>query len=487
YYPVTRHFTILCTDSSDDFDSSDAPPPQDPYMLAIAHWRSKVASHPSSSSEYPIAHIVALSGTRRPSATLVEVDLRDDREEYEANVGDTFVLRIESRSVLRVDKEIVELVGGDSSSSSGTRDGTVRTMTNTRSGMTPVAIEEVIHRRVTEALEAHEINRNLGLENLNRNSNDGNGNYNGNGENDSVKRWKQCFTSATIQKDIRELMKLMIEVYCPRNEIQKMETEMRNLTVKNNDMDTYTQRSAIAVTTQETRGPNQRVVTCFECGAQGHYRKDCPKVKNQNHLGSFDVIIVMDWLVKNHDVIVCDEKIVRIPYENKILIVQGDICDNGKKSTLIIISCVKAQKYMEKGCQLFLAVHGFNEPGMQAFLDKFIIVFIDDILIYLRNKVEHEGHLKQILKLLKKEELYAKFSKCDFWLSKKLCSASILALPKGSENFMVYYDASHKGLGAFLMQREKVIAYASRQLKIYKKNYTTYDLELGVVVFALKM
>ncbi|GKG35677.1 putative reverse transcriptase domain-containing protein, partial [Tanacetum coccineum] len=65
-------------------------------------------------------------------------------------------------------------------------------------------------------------------------------------------------------------------------------------------------------------------------------------------------------------------------------------------------------------------------------------------------------------------------------------SAPILALPEGSEDFVVYCDASHKGLGAMLMQREKVIAYASRQLKVYKKNYTTHDLELGSVVFASK-
>ncbi|GJR30419.1 putative reverse transcriptase domain-containing protein [Tanacetum coccineum] len=69
----------------------------------------------------------------------------------------------------------------------------------------------------------------------------------------------------------------------------------------------------------------------------------------------------------------------------------------------------------------------------------------------------------------------------------KLCNAPILALPEGSENFVVYCDASHKGLGAHLMQKEKVIAYASRQLKIHEKNYTTLDLELGAVVFALKM
>ncbi|GJW76335.1 putative reverse transcriptase domain-containing protein [Tanacetum coccineum] len=72
-------------------------------------------------------------------------------------------------------------------------------------------------------------------------------------------------------------------------------------------------------------------------------------------------------------------------------------------------------------------------------------------------------------------------------LKKKLCSAPILALPEGSEDFIVYCDASIKGLGAVLMQREKVIAYASRQLKIHEKNYTTHDLELGAVVFALKI
>nr|GEW18511.1 reverse transcriptase domain-containing protein [Tanacetum cinerariifolium] len=74
------------------------------------------------------------------------------------------------------------------------------------------------------------------------------------------------------------------------------------------------------------------------------------------------------------------------------------------------------------------------------------------------SRKKHEGHLKLILRLLKKEELYAKFSKCEFWLS------------KGSENFVVYCDASHKGLGAVLMQKEKVIAYASCHLKYQKSS-----------------
>ncbi|GKE13045.1 putative reverse transcriptase domain-containing protein, partial [Tanacetum coccineum] len=161
----------------------------------------------------------------------------------------------------------------------------------------------------------------------------------------------------------------------------------------------------------------------------------------------------------------------------------------------------------------------------KPYLYKFVIFFIDDILIYSKKKKEHEEHLKAVLELLKKEELYAKFSKClagyyrrfiegflkiaklmtkltqkkvkFVWgnkqeasfqlLKQKLCSAPILALPEGREDFIAYCDASIKGLGAVLMQRENVIAYASRQLKIHEKNYTTHDLELGAVLFALKI
>ncbi|GKE49145.1 putative reverse transcriptase domain-containing protein, partial [Tanacetum coccineum] len=71
-------------------------------------------------------------------------------------------------------------------------------------------------------------------------------------------------------------------------------------------------------------------------------------------------------------------------------------------------------------------------------------------------------------------------------LKQKLCSAMILALAEGTKDFMVYCDASLKGYGAVLMRREKVIAYASRQFKVHEENYTTNDLELGAVVFALR-
>ncbi|GJS03832.1 putative reverse transcriptase domain-containing protein [Tanacetum coccineum] len=468
-------------------------------------------------------------------------------------------------------------------------------------------------------------------------------------------------------------------------------------------------------------------------------------------LGSFDVIIGMDWLSKYHVVIVCDEKIIRIPFGNEILTIYGVGSNNGYESRLNIISCTKTQKYLLKGCPVFLAHitvkkaedksdekrledvpifrdfpkvfpedlsgipptrqvefqidlipgaaiitrapyrlapsemkelsdqlqelsdKGFIRPSSspwgalvlfvkkkdgsfwmcidyrelnkltvknhyplqriddlfdqlqglsvyskidlrsgyhqlrvheedipktafrtryshyefqfmpfgltnapavfmdlmnrvcKPYLEKFVIVFIDDILIYSKNKQEHEEHLKLILELLKKKELYAKFSKCELWIPKvqflghvidsqdihvdpakiesikdwaspktpteihqvlglagyyrrfiegfskiaksmtklthnkvkfdwgekeeaafqllkqKLCSAPILALPEGAKNFIVDCDASHKGLGVVLMQNEKVIAYASRQLKIHEKNYTTHDLELGAV------
>ncbi|GJW36041.1 reverse transcriptase domain-containing protein [Tanacetum coccineum] len=177
----------------------------------------------------------------------------------------------------------------------------------------------------------------------------------------------------------------------------------------------------------------------------------------------------------------------------------------------------------------------------RPYLDKFVIVFIDDILIYSKTQEEHVEHLRLVLELLKKEKLYAKFSKCEFWLREvqflghvinglagyyrrfienfskiaksltiltqkcktfdwgeeqenafqtlkdKLCNAPVLALPDGPKDFVVYCDASGLGLGCVLMQRGKVIAYASRQLKIHEKNYTTHDLELGAVVFALKI
>ncbi|GKD18356.1 putative reverse transcriptase domain-containing protein, partial [Tanacetum coccineum] len=152
----------------------------------------------------------------------------------------------------------------------------------------------------------------------------------------------------------------------------------------------------------------------------------------------------------------------------------------------------------------------------KLYLDKFVIVFIDDILIYSKSEEEHEVHLKTILDLLKKEKLYAKFSKCEFWLQEvqflghvvnrdgihvdpskiakplnlltqknktyvwgdeqdeafrilkeKLCNAPVLALTDGPDDFVVYYDASKQGFGCVLMQRGKGIADYECEIKYH--------------------
>ncbi|GJV18854.1 putative reverse transcriptase domain-containing protein [Tanacetum coccineum] len=186
----------------------------------------------------------------------------------------------------------------------------------------------------------------------------------------------------------------------------------------------------------------------------------------------------------------------------------------------------------------------------KLYLDKFVIVFIDDILIYSCNKEEHADHLRIILELLKKEKLYAKFSKCDFWISivqflrhvidsqgihvdlAKIeavknwaspttpteirqflglagyyrrfikdflkISKSLTELTQKNKKYIWGEDQEsafqllkqklcEAPILAVLMQREKLIAYASRQLKPNEENYTTHDLELGAVVFALKI
>ncbi|GJT03966.1 putative reverse transcriptase domain-containing protein [Tanacetum coccineum] len=238
-------------------------------------------------------------------------------------------------------------------------------------------------------------------------------------------------------------------------------------------------------------------------------------------LGSFDVVIGMDWLSKYHARIICDEKVVHIPIDSETLIIRGSsvyskiYLRSGYHQLRVRDEDIPKTAFRTRYGHYEFQVMPFgltNAPVVfmdlmnrvcKPYLDKFVIVFIDDILIYSRNQEEHPNHLRIILELLKKEKLYAKFSKCDFWIhivqflrhlidsqglhvdpvkiDTKLCEAPILALPKGSDDFVVYCDESHQGLGAVLMHREKVIAYASRQLKPNEENNTTRDLELGAV------
>ncbi|GJR13470.1 putative reverse transcriptase domain-containing protein [Tanacetum coccineum] len=124
----------------------------------------------------------------------------------------------------------------------------------------------------------------------------------------------------------------------------------------------------------------------------------------------------------------------------------------------------------------------------KPYLDKFVIVFIDDILIYSKRKQEHKEHLNLILELLKKEEFYAKFSKCEFWIPKVQFLSHVI----DNQGLVGYYQRFIEGFLKIAKsmtkltqkkvlhrcENEKVIAYASRQLKIHEKNYTTHDLDL---------
>ncbi|WMV24323.1 hypothetical protein MTR67_017708 [Solanum verrucosum] len=124
----------------------------------------------------------------------------------------------------------------------------------------------------------------------------------------------------------------------------------------------------------------------------------------------------------------------------------------------------------------------------KPFLDSFVIVFIDDILVY--SKIAFLGHVVLEEEVMVDPQKIEATEKCEESFQKLktlLTTAHILALPVEGKDFVVYCDVSHLGLGAVLMQDKNVIAYASRQLKVHKRNYSTHDLELAAVVFALKI
>ncbi|GJY38589.1 putative reverse transcriptase domain-containing protein [Tanacetum coccineum] len=258
--------------------------------------------------------------------------------------------------------------------------------------------------------------------------------------------------------------------------------------------------------------------------------------------GSFDVIIGMDWLSIYKAKIICHEKVVRIPLpdgkvfpndlsglppiceiEFRIELIPGatPVAKSPYRLAPSELEVLSGQlkelqdkelnKLTVKNCyslpridDLFDQLQGsqlFSKIDLRPYLDKFVIVFIDDILIYSKTREEHVEYLRLVLGLLKKEKLYAKFSKYEFWLREvhflghmingngihvdptksltiltqkcktfdwgeeqelkfqtlkdKLCNAPVLALPDRPEDFVVYCDASGIGLGCVLMQRGK--------------------------------
>ncbi|GJW79340.1 putative reverse transcriptase domain-containing protein [Tanacetum coccineum] len=391
-----------------------------------------------------------------------------------------------------------------------------------------------------------------------------------------------------------ELMKLMTEVYCPRNEVQKMETELWNLgnviaaeptklqdaiRVANNLMDqklkgyaksAENKRRAYIAGNNEKKGyvgsfpycnkcklhhAGPCTVRCGNCKRVGHITRDYTTIvtpntqialnhgnKNGNKSGNqtrsneatakayaigggganLDSNIVTGTFLLNnccayvlfdsgadrsfvsstfsalldvapstldtsyaveladgrisetnyHAVIVCDEKVICIPFGDEVLIVRGDDydgrsddCDGRSKSKLNIISFTKTQKYIQKGCQVYLAQVTSTKTEEKS----------------TEKRLEDVPIVQEFLKVFP-EDLpgLPPARQVEFQIDLVLIHGFI-------EESVVAMAISHKGLGAVLMQKEKVIAYASCQLKVHEKNYTTHDLELGAVVFALKM
>ncbi|GKC44174.1 putative reverse transcriptase domain-containing protein [Tanacetum coccineum] len=284
--------------------------------------------------------------------------------------------------------------------------------------------------------------------------------------------------------------------------------------------------------TRDCRNPaaarNQRTLTCYECGNPRHYRSDCPELKNQNRKTTRTELsrtrsssIVSTGTVRNEGIVetlqeLSDKGFIRpssSPWGAPVLFVKKKdgsfrMCIDYRELNKLT---VKNRYPLPRIDDLFDQLQGSNIYSKIDLRLGYHQLRVREQDIPKTDKKEHEEHLKAILELLKKEKLYAKFSKCEFWILKvqflghvidsrglagyyrrfiegfskiaksmtkltqkgikfdwgekeenafqlikqKLCSAPILALPEGSEDFVVYCDASHKGLGVVLMQREK--------------------------------
>ncbi|GJT71065.1 putative reverse transcriptase domain-containing protein [Tanacetum coccineum] len=282
-------------------------------------------------------------------------------------------------------------------------------------------------------------------------------------------------------------------------------------------------------------------------------------------LGSFDVVIGMDWLSKYHARIICDEKVIHIPINGETLIIRvmENKSDEKRQEDIPVVrefpkiypedlpGLPPVRQELSNQLQE-LADRGFIRPSTSPWgapvlfvkkkdgsfrmcidyrelnkltvKNRYPLPRIDDLFDQLQgssvySKIDLRSGYHQLRvrdEDIPKTAFRTRYEHYEFQvmpfgltnapavfmdlmnrgkdqesvfqlLKQKLCKALILALPEGNDNFVVYCIASHQGMGAVLMQREKVIAYASRQLKPNEENYTTHDLELGAVAFALKI
>nr|GEU75726.1 retrovirus-related Pol polyprotein from transposon 17.6 [Tanacetum cinerariifolium] len=498
-------------------------------------------------------------------------------------------------------------------------------MTITHSGMTPEAIEELVNRRVEEALAAYEATHAAnalkaenqsqnGSDNDNGNGNGGNKNgENGNGEDGNVgngnpnennrdarpvvrectyqdfmkcqplnfkgtegvfglTRWFEKMetvfhiNNCPEKYQVRELMKLMAEVYFPRNEVQNMESELWNLTEEDQikkyvgGLPDNIQRNVMFAEPTRLQDAIRLANSLMD---KRHYSSDCPKLKDQNHgnksrnkngveeargkayvLGEGDdnpdLNVIKDV---SYAVELANERIFETNTMLRGCTLVHGVAPVARASYILALSelqelSTQLQELFDKGFirlssspwgasvlfvkekygsfQMFINYRKLNKLTIK---NRYPLLRIVDLFDQLqRSRVYSKINLRSGYHQLKVREedipktaFRTRYGHYEFQvMSFGLTNATALFIDlmnrtiylrfledcqtydqidseERSKNFVVYCDASRKGLGAVLMQKEKVIAYASCQLKIHEKNYTTHDLELGAVVFALKM
>nr|GEX65269.1 retrotransposon protein, putative, Ty3-gypsy subclass [Tanacetum cinerariifolium] len=338
------------------------------------------------------------------------------------------------------------------------------------------------------------------------------------------------------------LKRMITDKYCPRGEIQKVEFEYWNLNVKGVDLLNHNNRfqelalmcdrmfpeesdkvernragnknvvaRANAIGTAGTK-PNSNVVTCFIRPSSSPWGAPVLFVKKKD--GSFQMCIDY-WELNKLTVKNC----YSLPRINDLF---NQLQGSSVYSKIDLRSGYHQLRVQEEDIlktdfrtryeQYKFQVMQFgltNAPAVfmdlvnrvcKPYLDKFMIVLIDDILIYSKNKQEHEEHLKLILELLKREQLYAKFSKYKLWIPKvqflghvidsqgihvdpaKIKSIKDWASPKTATQIRQFL-----GLAGYYRRFIEGFSKIARGLKVHEKNHTTHDLELGAVVFVLKI
>nr|GEZ58801.1 retrotransposon protein, putative, Ty3-gypsy subclass [Tanacetum cinerariifolium] len=340
--------------------------------------------------------------------------------------------------------------------------------------------------------------------------------------------WNACAQPIGIEQANKitwtELKRLLTNKYCPRNEIKKMEDKFYNLSVKGNDLKTYVRRfQELAVLYPNMVPNNEKPMEVFidrgfirpstsPWGApvlfvkkkDGSFRmcidyRELNKltVKSRYPLPRIDdlfdqlqgssIYSKIDLRSGYHQLRVRDEDIPKTAFRTRYghYKFQFSKCDFWIRTVQFLGHLIDSQGLHVDPAKI-KAVKNWASSTTPTEIRQFL-----GLASYYHRFIKYFSKIEKSLTILTQKDkkfVWGKDQKMDFQILKqKLCEALILALPEGNDDFVVYFDASIQGLGALLMQREKVIAYVSRQLKPHEENYTTHDLELGAGVFALKI